>query len=397
MTKMTDVAVIGAGPAGVGAALTAAQHGASVVLIDENEAPGGHLRWTMGRQDGFAPGVPEGLRGYELAGWAAAALTEAGVEVLASAIGWGLFEENTFGVTSESSTFQLRATSIIVATGSVDRVWPFPGWELPGVMTATAALRLMHLDRVLPGERVVVIGSGELAATVTADVQACEAPFVQQVRSVDDIAAGGDGRVEWLDTAGERVEVDAVVLAFGWQPDVQLALQAQVAIEFSKADGVFVPAVDDDFRTSDPGIFVVGGAAGTCSAAVAYAQGVVAGAAATGGTRLDAARAHLDGLDQLAQAIPAAGPIANTTMVCRCEEVRASALRDAIAAGAVGLNDLKRRTRGGMGICQGAYCQRAMATLISQEAGVAIETLVPITARPPARLIPMAAMADLEP
>jgi hypothetical protein len=50
-----------------------------------------------------------------------------------------------------------------------------------------------------------------------------------------------------------------------------------------------------------------------------------------------------------------------------------------------------------MGICQGAYCQRAMATLIAEEADIALDTLVPITARPPARLIPMVAMADLEP
>lgn len=397
MTRTTDVAVVGAGPAGIGAALTAARNGARVVLIDENEAPGGHLRWSMARQEGFGPDVPESLRGYELAGWAAAALAEAGIDVLPSTVCWGLFEENTLGITTASSSFQLQAGSVVVATGTVDLVWPFPGWELPGVTTATAVLRLLHLERVLPGHRVVVFGSGALAAEVAADLRACGASFVRSVESLDSVVVGGDDRVEWVEIAGERIEVDSVVLALGWQPDAQLALQAQVAIVYSEADGVFVPARDDDFRTSDPGIYVVGGAAGSRSAARAFAEGVVAGEAVTSGSGLAAARDRLDDIEPGSVEPLPIGQIADSTIVCRCEEVRAGVLRRAIADGAVGLNDLKRRTRGGIGICQGVYCQRAMAALIAREAGMALSSLVPITARPPARLIPMAAMADLEP
>lgn len=367
------------------------------MLIDENKAPGGHLRWTVALQNNLPPDLPDGVRGFELALWAAAKLAEAGVEVLSSTVAWGLFEDNTLGVTSASSSFQLRADSIVIASGSTDIVWPFPGWELPGVLTATAALRLLHLDRVLPGQRVAVIGDGDLATTVVADLQGCGASAVEQIRSIDGLTAGGVGRVNWIESDGQRTSVDTIVIALGRQPDAQLAHQAQVASAYSATDGVFVPVRDESFRTSDPGIFVIGDAGGVCSTARAFAEGVVAGEAATQGSGLSEARARVQSIEPGAVTPALTVPIADGTIVCRCEEVRAETMRAAIADGAVTINDLKRRTRGGMGICQGVYCNRTMATLISQEAGLQPGTIVPMTARPPARMIPMAAMADLEP
>ena len=82
--------------------------------------------------------------------------------------------------------------------------------------------------------------------------------------------------------------------------------------------------------------------------------------------------------------------------VCRCEEVDADELRSAIAAGARTINDVKRRTRAGMGICQGIYCLPAVAALLRDEAGVPAEEIVPMTARPPARAIPLSALTMLE-
>lgn len=83
------------------------------------------------------------------------------------------------------------------------------------------------------------------------------------------------------------------------------------------------------------------------------------------------------------------------TVMCRCEEIGASEIVAAIAAGAVSLNDVKRRTRAGMGACQGLYCMPAIAALVAGGAGVAVETLAPMTVRPPVRPIGLAALADL--
>ena len=84
------------------------------------------------------------------------------------------------------------------------------------------------------------------------------------------------------------------------------------------------------------------------------------------------------------------------TQICRCEEIRAVDIRRAIAEGAHTINDVKRRTRAGMGVCQGIFCTRAIAALIHTSAGEPMENLVPMTARPPARLIPLAQLATTE-
>lgn len=393
--RRSDIAVIGAGPAGTGAALAAARSGASVVLIDENVAPGGHLRWTPAQQEGFA--VPlNGLRGFEIADWARDSLAAAGVELLLRSVAWGLFEDNVLGIASDRASIQLQAESVVVATGATDITWPFPGWELPGVMTATAALRLLHLDRVLPGRRVAVLGAGTIANNVAADLDACGAQIGLRVSTVDGLAAGGAGIVEWVEVDGQRTGCDTIVLAFGRQPDSQLVRQAHPALEYAPQSGVFVPSRGASLVTSLPGVYLIGDAAGIGSAARAFAEGAVAGEAASGGSGLKTAVGHLRAIDAEPESMPTLPAIEDATLVCRCEEVKAGVLRDAIAAGSVSLNDLKRRTRAGMGVCQGVYCHRTVAGMLATEAGVAIETIAPMTARPPARLISMAAMADLD-
>lgn len=82
--------------------------------------------------------------------------------------------------------------------------------------------------------------------------------------------------------------------------------------------------------------------------------------------------------------------------VCRCEEIDLTAIEEAIAEGAVTINDVKRRTRAGMGICQGIFCTRAIAHLIHQHAGVPLEELEPMTARPPARLLSVDQLVQLD-
>jgi NAD(P)H-nitrite reductase large subunit len=85
------------------------------------------------------------------------------------------------------------------------------------------------------------------------------------------------------------------------------------------------------------------------------------------------------------------------TMVCRCEEVTVADIRRAFAEGSSTINDVKRRTRAGMGICQGIYCTRTIAEMMTKEMGASLDDIVPMTARPPARVIPLSALAKLEP
>ncbi len=82
--------------------------------------------------------------------------------------------------------------------------------------------------------------------------------------------------------------------------------------------------------------------------------------------------------------------------VCRCEGVDVAAIRQAISEGAITINDVKRRTRAGMGICQGIYCTRSIGEMIHRQAGIALAEIEPMTARPPARLMPVGELAGLD-
>jgi NAD(P)H-nitrite reductase large subunit len=87
------------------------------------------------------------------------------------------------------------------------------------------------------------------------------------------------------------------------------------------------------------------------------------------------------------------GKLPDDVHVCRCEETPASEIRMAINGGATTINDVKRRTRAGMGVCQGIFCSRTIAAMIHAQAGTSYEDLAPMTSRPPARLIPLERLA----
>ena len=88
--------------------------------------------------------------------------------------------------------------------------------------------------------------------------------------------------------------------------------------------------------------------------------------------------------------------IPDDTYVCRCEEIRAMEIRQAINEGATTINDVKRRTRAGMGVCQGIYCTRSIANLIASGSDTTLDVIEPMTARPPARLVSLARIAAAE-
>jgi thioredoxin reductase len=299
--RSVDVAVIGAGPAGIGAALAAGSRGVSVVLIDENPHVGGHLSWSIAHQQG-AVGDLSDARGVDIARWADERLRESVVDVMRGAVAWGLFDGNILGATLGERSFQLQAQSVIVATGSTALVVPFPGWEIPGVMTSTAALKLLHIHRVLPGRDVVVVGDGECADEVIEALEAAGAAVIARAASEVGVTGGGDTGIEWVEIHGRRRAADCVVIAAGRQPDPQLAVQLQAVTGYSERDGCFVPLRSVNLETSVPGVFAVGDCAGTCTSAESFAEGTVAGVAASGGDGLERALSALDGLRSPARA-----------------------------------------------------------------------------------------------
>jgi thioredoxin reductase/bacterioferritin-associated ferredoxin len=411
-----DVAVVGGGPAGMAAAVAARKSGASVVLIDEYAAPGGQIwRRRYDEVDDVAPSsLPHAARERVRAFAASGATLLAGTSV------WGSPEPGVLLVTGSPS--RLRAKAVVLATGAYDRPVAFPGWTLPGVMTAGGAQALSKGQGVLPGRRVLLAGAGPFLLPVAAQLEAGGADVVavaEATRRRDWLRAGprmapypgrlvdyaryrtkvrkvawghvivraeGDGEVrsatiaragaDWAPTGREQTfEVDAVCTAYGFTPSVELARALGCEL---REDGV---EHDDDMRTSVPGVFVAGEASGIGGADLAQVEGELAGHAAAGHAAaasngnggghaaprdlapLRRRRAKLAGfaevLSDLFDPRPGLLGLAQPdTVLCRCEDVTAGAIDKAVAGGATTLAALKIVTRCGQGPCQGRTCER---------------------------------------
>jgi NADPH-dependent 2,4-dienoyl-CoA reductase/sulfur reductase-like enzyme len=275
-----QVAVVGAGPSGLSAAIAAARAGAKTILLDEHSALGGQLRYRIAELtiDRMASPVRPAVLAADLVGQA----RTVGVDLRPGVVAWGLFEEHLLGVVEATASYLVRADRIVLATGSTDLPLPFAGGTLPGVFSARAVQVLINHHRVLPGQRFVLLGSGADANEVAEDIRLAGGAVVATVDPGDGTrikAEGADG-VQTVSLDGVCHEADAIVVAVGRQPDPQLALMAECAAAFSAELGGFVPIRDDRLHSSDPRIIVAGDAAGLCDVSLALIEGRFAGISA---------------------------------------------------------------------------------------------------------------------
>lgn len=278
--RTPEVVVVGAGPAGLAAATTAARHGAAVLLLDERPEPGGQLCYRLSpiaARSGEAPGSPRELLARLLAD-----ATSAGVEVMPGAVAWGRFEDGSLGVSRGSEPLLLRPGATIICAGSTDLPLPFPGWSLPGVFSGRAAQILVTQWRVLPGRRWAVVGGGPESGEIAGDLRAAGAAVAVVAAPGAALAAeaGADSAIAALVADGARHALDGIAVAAGRQPDAALATMSGVPMAYAAEFGGLVPLLDAAGRTADPRLLAAGDAAGTCTPEVALAEGRIAGVAA---------------------------------------------------------------------------------------------------------------------
>ena len=450
-----DLAVVGAGPGGLAAALTAADGGLRVALIDGAPEAGGQFYRQTARQ--LRARRPDRLY-HAWSTWAslrdrlADHRTAGRVAFLAERHVWSV-ESNESGfrihalVGAEQATSEtVTADGLVLATGGYERVLPFPGWTLPGVLTAGGAQAMLKAGLVLPGRRVIVAGSGPLLLPVASGLAAAGAEVAGLYDSSDPrafarhvsalgrngekliegagyaaqlarygvrirfrhsiIAAHGEDRVEAVTIAGpdgreQRIACDALAVSHGMLPHTEIAqtLGARLAANGSVA-------VDTEQRTDFPNLWAAGETTGIGGAALSQVEGEIAGLSAAARLRgraptdLAAKQTTRRRLTAFADVIQTAYTdpadwerrVTDETVLCRCEEVTAASVREAVSdLGATDLRTVKLLTRAGMGWCQGRICSPGVA-------GVAGCPLTP--ARTPfARPVPLGVLAhspDLE-
>lgn len=326
-----DVIVAGAGPAGAAAAIEAHARGLRVALVDEASAAGGQVhriapgigddRQTADRTEGDALRV--GLAGVDIVRYSDARMWS--VERVAER--WHVHALDAGGA------FTLRARTLIVATGALERHQPFEGWDRPGVIGLAAATVLLKAQRMLPGREVIVAGTGPLLFLVATSILAAggrvvavvdarpRAAWLAQVGALasrPDLVARGlrwrrtlrrhgvplyashlvtsvTGEPPWLavrvvaldgdgkprdDRAPLVLRADAVCVGFGLMPATDVTRLAGATHAHATARGGWHVAVDDDQRCDRPDLFAAGDGAGVAGAAAAPLQGRIAALAA---------------------------------------------------------------------------------------------------------------------
>ncbi len=318
------VGVVGAGPAGVAAAVAAAEAGGRVTLIDEHPIDssmmGLDIPYLFGQR--MTPTVrDEGLmlqRNID-ANPGIGRAQEAGVDVLPRVYVWGSFRERensrhvpkpVLGLGNDRETWMLEYDRLVLATGARDLSLSFPGRELVGVVGARGMGSLIEKYRAFSGSRVVVLGSGEVAlatAKLAIDYGIEVAGIVEQgsaIRSGGPLAdilkesgipyytghrvveAKGQREVEALviSSGDDSLEIacDTVCLALGVVPSVELPYLTGCELRFDASAGGYVPAFNSHMQTSIEGVFVAGDVCGIADEETAKRQGVRAGRGAAG-------------------------------------------------------------------------------------------------------------------
>lgn len=452
-----DLIVIGAGPAGLSAALTAADQGLRVLLLDELARPGGQIyrHITAVSPKHAARLGPDYQRGATLTGRLAAS----SVETRYGAMVWAVDRDLTVTAQQAGRSFQVRAPQLIAATGAMERPSPLPGWTLPGVMNAGAAQILLKTAGTVPAGPVVLIGGGPLlllvacqlldaGAHVAAVVETCPASnrrdalwhltgalrvpsylikglkllWKLRIAGVPLHKASHDIRIEGEEqvravafSAGgqeKRISADTVLLHHGVIPNTQLSRFMRVDHRWDDKQLAWHPVIDDGYQTSLPGFRIPGDGAAIAGALSAEASGALAAIAAMRAMdRLDAATAAALSapwrtqrrrhggirpfLDALYRPPSWLSEPDDDTVVCRCEEVTAGRIREMARLGCQGPNQTKFFSRCGMGPCQGRQCGITVSQILASSLDKPVQEIGSYRIRAPLKPIPLESVAAL--
>lgn len=400
----TDVLVVGAGPAGLSAAIKAAEAGAQVLLVDLNPEIGGALTYArFGLDTAEAEATLQALRD--------AAEKLGNLRVLTGATCNGWFADNWLPVLQGETLYRVRAKQVVVAAGSHEQPLVFRNNDLPGILLSSAAQRLMRHYAVRPGRRAVVFAGNRdgylaahdlldagvsLAAVLDPAADASDNTLAQHlvergvriipnVTVTEALGTGGNRHIRAVrfstpEHGAELLECDHLVVAAGYTPSYQLPLHAGAKLGFDETSRQFV------LSNLPEAFHVAGSAAGCFELNSVLRSGEIAGAAAARGAGHDA---------ELPVIIPDAGAAAmnhfqplsahakGRDFVDFDEDLQVKDIKNAVSDGYSELELVKRYSTVGMGPSQGRHSALATARIVAAETGRTVGEVGVTTSRPP--------------
>ncbi len=445
MYKHVDALIVGAGPAGLAAAVEACSCGLDVVVLDEQPHAGGQLLRNQHLEAGrLALDAHDRQLGQELLH----AFETSGAAFFAQTSVWGQHGDEIY-CQHKGKAHTFTASQILFAVGGMERPVPFQGWTLPGVVGAGAAEVLLRsgVPVAAPKEAVLLAGNGPLLLSLAVHLIEKNIPiaawldtgrFADKLRSlvrmgsiykdipylargmkmalkvlqhkipivthVDQIEAHGRGSLErvrykqhgqWHEIATTKLVRHENII-----PRVQIASALALDLAWEGTQRYWYPRTDISGRTHQKNILMAGDGAFVYGGEAALAQGRMAGIAMALDlgviSAAEAEKKRASSAQQFRKLCQARGylrtlfapnphiyAVPDETIVCRCECVTAKDIRLAVREGYSTPDEVKRMTRCGMGPCQGRMCGQALAEIMAQELGCAVETLPLVRNRQP--------------
>ena len=330
MTEKFEVLVIGLGPAGMSAAIKLTEQGAQVAVVDENPEQGGQIYRQPPAEFVIEDDSFLGVR-YQVGQEIIQQFNQLKnkMTIFNETVAWGFFDGTTIGVERKGEIKLIEFDKLILCEGAKERSMPFPGWTLPGIMTAGGLQRMVKTQRVLPAKRFLLSGASPLQISVAASlvkggaeiVALCEAAtikdslkmvpqLIRQKGMVKEaasylvpvlknrvplmspysvISAAGDDRVReatvarldknWAPIAGteKTFEVDMISLGYGFLPVNRLSRLCGCAHNYDPVRKSWNPTVDTYMQTSVENIYTAGDLSGVDGADLAEVEGGIAG------------------------------------------------------------------------------------------------------------------------
>lgn len=458
MENSKDLVIIGAGPAGLAAANVAGSLGIDTLLIDDQKAAGGQI------YRGIASASSELLSALGSEYDHGRSLLDSfdqhtSVTRLTETTVWQITEDGMIYYSGPSGSASVQAKQLILATGALERPMPFPGWTLPGVMTAGAVQIALKTAGLVPDGKFILAGSGPLlfllarqilsaGGAITALVETTPGQnrlraaryfpkmlitpkllreglgLLQQLRRLKiphykqatSLSAIGTEQLEGLrfSTRGRVHELNCNLLAVhtGVVPNVQISRQLGLTHNWYKHQRCWYPQLGAEGKTELDWLRIAGDGGGIFGARAAEHQGAIAAwAVAQTLGAVDTAKAQGLVRKRKRQLTPllSARPFidclyspskeflvpTDDTVVCRCEEVTAKDIRHYVDLGCTGPNQTKSFGRPGMGPCQGRYCGLTVSELIAEHRKLPVADIGYYRIRPPIKPITIAELAAL--
>ena len=445
-----DVIVIGAGPSGVSSAINCAKKGLKVLIVDLNSNSGGQIyRAPPKTYKSISKKLKENVIQKKLSD----EIKKFKIETAYNHTVWQVspgFKVNAF---NETSTIQWQSKSLIIATGTYEKIIPFEGWTIPGVIGLAACTVILKAHHFIPSKKIVLAGNGPLLMLV--------AYYVIQFGGKVDAIVDTSSKIDWIkstlslitnpknfrdgikwifkifitripiysnSTVEKAFEVDGginvkirnlktgkakniisetIAIGHGLIPSTDITRLLRAEHIYDEQKGGWIAKVDRFLRSSVSGVYLAGDGAGISGALAATDKGLLASSALLYDEKFISQKEFdhntykilkkLDKYEVFAKAISKLNStpkkliesIDNGTVICRCEDITKSEILRAVDQGAKDINQIKSWTRLGMGPCQGRTCHYATSKIVAEYLNCEIDNLGYLTGRSPIRPVPL--------